>query len=610
MNFKNNRKEVIHSRLKKVAVKNWGYQEPEIEGFDPVVDLLFGACATELERLSSEIYDSQTHILEKVSQILLPEVNLRPKPAYSILYAKPTSKDRLTLQSDQFIFEKEIPGKTPDKPEIKKLFFSPVPGMRLLDAEIIHLATNEELIKVTGLFTRESVLKSSRQDTAFPNSLWMGLKINPSVTSLKDVSFFVDWINNPEKESLLNLVNMAKWFIDGKEAILKEGYNHEIQEKYASETIEISSYLDINLKTEKTILQFFEPHFFTIIHDILPGKTKYPEEFQNLFDAESLEKLKDELHWIRIDFPEIFPKEHLSTSFCLINAFPVINRKFHDSNRPYSLNKDLNIIPLITDDYFYTIQRIVSGGQNQYNETPYKRVGEMSPGTYSVRSHGVKRFDERDAFEYLMYLMELLREEHLAFEAVGSSLIEKELTDLQIIINRLRMNIALSNDIQNHTHFLLVKSEIEEDIWTEFWSTTGVLGNNLPAGSTAKNNDFDKKHLQLLLTTKGGKDPPDQFERIALFKNELLTRNRIVTKDDIKTACFAELGNELEYVNISRIALPSSDRFRGFQNCIRVGLCFHGEKSPEEKENMADHMAKILELKSSCVYKYKVESVY
>ena len=156
----------------------------------------------------------------------------------------------------------------------------------------------------------------------------------------------------------------------------------------------------------------------------------------------------------------------------------------------------------------------------------------------------------------------------------------------------------------------MVKSEIEEDIWTEFWSTTGVLGNYLPAGSTAKNNDFDKKHLQLLLTTKGGKDPPDQFERIALFKNELLTRNRIVTKDDIKTACFAELGNELEYVNISRIALPSSDRFRGFQNCIRVGLCFHGEKSPEEKENMADHMAKILELKSSCVYKYKVESVY
>ena len=610
MNLRNNRKEVIHSRLKKVAVKNWGYQEPETEGFDPVIDLLFGACAAELERLSSEIYDSQTHILEKVSQILLPEVNLRPKPAYSIMYAKPASKERHTLQTDQFIFEKEITGKNPERPESKKLYFSPIAGIRLLDAEITHLATHEELIQITSLFTRESVLKSSRKDTAFPNSLWLGLKINPSVTSLKDVSFFIDWINNPEKENLLNLVNLAKWFINEKETLLKKGYSHEIEKKYALETIEISSYLDINLKTEKAILQFFEPHFFTITQDILPAKTKYPEEFQKLFDIESLEKLKDELHWFRIDFPEIFPKEHLSSTFCMINAFPVVNRKFHDSNRPYSLNKDLNIIPLITDDYFYTIQRIVSGSQNQYNETPYMRVGEMSPGTYSVRSHGVKRFDERNAFEYLMYLMELLREEHLAFEAVGSSLIEKELTDLQVIINRLRMNIALSKDIQNHTHFLLVKSEIEEDIWTEFWSTTGVLGNNLPAGSTAKNNDFDKKHLQLLLTTKGGKDPPDQFERIALFKNELLTRNRIVTKDDIKTACFAELGNELEYVNISRIALPSSDRFRGFQNCIRVGLCFHGEKSPEEKENMADHMAKILELKSSCVYKYKVESVY
>lgn len=609
MDLKNNRKEVIHSRLKKVAVKNWGYQEPEIEGFDPVVDLLFGTCAAELERLSLEIYDSQTHILEKVSQILLPEVNLRPKPAYSILYAKPMSKERLTLQSDQFIFEKEISGKTPEKPESKKLYFSPVAGMRLLDAEITQLATNEELIQITGLFTRESVLRSSKQDTAYPNTLWLGLKINPSVTTLKDLSFYIDWINNPEKESLLNLVNLSKWIIKGKAISLKKGYNEEIESRYASETIEISSYLDINLKTEKTILQFFEPHFFTITQDILPGKTKYPEEFQNLFDIESLEKLKDELHWIRIDFPEIFPKEHLSSSFCLINAFPVINRKFHDSNRPYTLNKDLNIIPLITDNYFYTIQRIISGGRNQYYETPYKRVGEMSPGTYSVRSHGVKRFDERDAFEYLMYLMELLREERLAFEAVGSSLIEKELNDLQIIINRLRMNIALSKDIQNHTHFLLIKAESEEDVWTEFWSTSGTMANNLAAGSVPKNNDFDKKHLQLLLTTTGGKNPPDQLERIALFKNELLARNRIVTKDDIRTACFAELGNELESVKISRIALPSADRFKGFQNCIRVGLRFSSEKSTEEKENLADHMAKTLELKSSCVYKYKVESV-
>jgi len=35
------------------------------KGFDPVIDMLFGACSVEFERLSTALYNSRSRILEK-----------------------------------------------------------------------------------------------------------------------------------------------------------------------------------------------------------------------------------------------------------------------------------------------------------------------------------------------------------------------------------------------------------------------------------------------------------------------------------------------------------------------------------------------------------------
>jgi hypothetical protein len=425
---------------------------------------------------------------------------------------------------------------------------------------------------------------------------------------LQDVTFYFDWFNNPEKEDLIKLLHLSRWFIDNKEIRIKKGFNTDIDEKHSSDIRDISYFLDINQKTEKRINYFFEDQFITLTENVLPVNKKYPDEFPEWFNTEELEKLKGKLCWIKVDFPEIFPAEHLHSTFCSPTAFPVINRKHHDSNRPYTLNKDLNIIPLITDDYFFSIKNIASSNHINYSEVPYRRVGDLLPGTYTIRTEGVKRFDERDANEQILYLTELLREEHVAFESIGSSILEKELDELQIILNRLQLNLSDSKDIQKSTHFILIKSEIEEDVWLEFWSTSGTFCNNIPFGTTCKHNEFDKKTLKLLTATAGGKEPPDQLERISIFKNELLTRNRIVTIDDIKAVCSAELGNELKDINIVHRPASSSNRNTGFQNCIHVTLTFGEGKSPEEKENLVAHMKKTLELKSSCIYKYKVEA--
>lgn len=609
MDLKKNTKELVKSRLKKTAAKSWGYQESDAEGFDPVIDLLFGACATEFERLSTELYTSQKRILEKVSQILLPEVFLCPVPSYAIMHGKPSSTEKTTTQTDQFVFKKEFPGKTSEKPEQKKIYFSPLPGFRLINAELVFLATSSEILQVNNGSQREIVFQSETQKFPHESKIWLGLKIDPQVESLKNVSFYFDWYNNPDRNHLLKLLRVSQWFMDGKSLSVKTGFSKEIDRQYDSETTDINSYLNLNIKTEKRITQFFENQFITITDDSLPVHQSFPSEFPDFYQSGTIDKLTEELCWIEIKFPEIFPVSKLSGTHVSPTAFPVLNRRLHDSNRPHTLNKDLNILPIITADQFFAIRDIVSSNQIKYQEVPFKRVSDFAPGTFTVRTEGLKRFDKRDAYEYVQYLQELLREEYIAFESMGSSLMEKELNELQVIINRLRLNVTKSKETKDNALFVIIKSQLAEDVWLQFWSTAGASGNNIPAGSVTINTDFDKKNLKLLTSSFGGKNSPDQIERIALFKHELLTRNRIVTREDIKMACFAELGNKLEQVEISQKPILSGARSTGFQNCIHILLNFKEAKSENEKENMISHMEKTLQQKSSCIYKYHVEIV-
>jgi hypothetical protein len=607
MELKNNRKEIIHSRLRKNAAKMWDIRESDTEGFDPVIDLLFSSCSSEFERLSTELNISQTRILEKVSQILLPEVNLHPDPSYAILHAKPTVPERYTDQTDQFVFAKDLIGIS-NKAEQKKVFFSPTSNFRLIDAEIAIMATTNEVVAVKDLLTKEPAIKSTTSGIPQRNNIWIGLRINPSLNTLKNISFYFDWINIPVKEDLLKLLPLAKLYVDGKCISIKNGFSNEVINKYKSETIDILSFLDINLKTEKKINSLFETNFITITEDILPEKNKFPSVLNGFYGVEDIKKLKEDLRWIEIELPEVFPVEYLISTFCTINAFPVLNRKFHNSNRPYTLNEDLNILPLIAEDHFFSIRDIISSNQINYQEVPFKRVSDFAPGTYTIRTHGVKRFDERDAYDNIKYLIELLREEHIAFKSMGSSLIEKELNDLEIIINRLNSNISKSGEINANTHFVIIKSEIIEDIWLEYWSTAGTFSNGIPMGSTFIHTEFEKKNLKTLVTSAGGKNPPDQMERIFMFKNELLTRNRIVTIEDIRVICFAELGNALKDVFIARGAMIIQGSNSGLQNCIHVRLKFNSGISSAEIESLIKYMKNLLEHKSSCIYKYNVEN--
>jgi len=606
MELTDNKRQVVLSRLKKTAARLWGFQETDTEGFDPLVELLLEACASEFEKLSTEIHISQSRILERVAQTILPEVSLRPQPAHTVIHAKPGKDNSHTRVQDQITIEKEIIGDTPNNITTKKLFFSPTSEFKIVNCSTAIIATTQHIAEFSELYVKKTLCTNSQHKNPVCNSIWIGLEMKEPV-SLNHVSFYFDWINNPRKEELLRYIPYSRWYINEKEVKIKKGFSSQVDDSYKNISTDIFNFLDINKRTEKDINEIYQERFITIDQNVTPKPEVFPESLGKHYNEEDISVLGNELCWIRIDMPEVFPPKELIETFCSANVFPVINRELHSPNRPHTLNHDLNIIPLDTDDYFFTIKEIISSNEVQYKEVPFKKIEDFASGTYTIRTEGVKRFDKRDAQEFLQYLMELLREEHVVFEAIGSSLIDKELKDLLIILNRLRLKANPNKTLDKNSHFIVMKSELIEDVWIEFWSTSGIFANNIQMGAVCNGPEYNGDNLKILQATVGGKNPPDKVDRTYLFKNELLTRDRVVTLEDIKLTCFSTFGSELEKVDIKRKPFLSTDRSKGFQNCIFIQLSFNTAKSETEKTIIEKHMKNVLENRSSCFFHYQIQ---
>ena len=87
----------------KTAARLWGYPEDETESsFDPLVNVLFSACALELEKISNEIHASRARLLERMVQLLSPEVLCSPLPSHAVMHAKSIDRTAWLEESDQF----------------------------------------------------------------------------------------------------------------------------------------------------------------------------------------------------------------------------------------------------------------------------------------------------------------------------------------------------------------------------------------------------------------------------------------------------------------------------------------------------------------------------
>ena len=357
-------RERVRNRMLKRASELWGFPESEMDDFDPLVNLLMEACSVEFEKISGEIGKTQTRMLERLARLLYPGM-IDVHPAYGIIQVR-SSEPTATLYTDeQFVYK---PGGNDRKRDNLKteLFFSPVCPTKIFDGNISCIASARELYRITDGIQKEQISSSSKKSVELQHIVWVGLDLNEEVTTVNELSFFFNWMNQPESNNWYQYLPYTEWSMESYTLSRFAGRQSVGGSPDSADFLQTE--FDPMQKIEAHVNELYDRHFISLsgkesFEEMKVKRLVYPKVFDQLFDKKDLQLLKETLLWIEIHFPPAIPAEALDNVFISLNALPVINRKLNKIT--YKLIQSLNIVPLEMDGNFLSVKEVMnSNGQS------------------------------------------------------------------------------------------------------------------------------------------------------------------------------------------------------------------------------------------------------
>ena len=563
----------IKSRLTRQAAELWGYGEADLDGFDPLVHILLEACAVEFEKIGQELHNTQDRLVERLATLLNPDVVDAPHPAHAVAQAR-AREAVVPLPNDaQFVFAPPTVGRQAAGQE---LFFSPLQATRLVSGAVRCLATDATVWQVEANGQKRVVAQAATPAPAEHRRLWIGLALPPEGVKISDLTFYFDWLNEPRRAAYAAFLPGEQWLLGRTELEASQGLP-EPPPAAGTAAGALNGEYDFLRRVEQRVRELYAPAFVQLTGSggALAGYAPrpYPAELAESFgDAAGLQALTQPLTWLEVRFAHALPPEAFDQLVCALNCFPVLNRRLHKVL--FRLQPALNLFPLVSEEPFLAIRDVYSLSNVAYRPTTLNDLSEGATDTYTLRTHGVGRFDTRTGREALRELLELLRDESSAFTAAGTDFVGSILRELDQNLARLEERLDRTRAAEQPVPYVLLRPQnVNDSVYLEYWSSHGEAANRLAAGSQLRIHDGHfLDEVRLLTTTSGGRERPRPEERTHALRRNLLARNRLVTLADIKAACWAELGPQLAAVHVEKAFQTGATPTAGFVRCIRVVL--------------------------------------
>ena len=541
-------REQIKARMLRDASILWGKKGAPMDGYDPLVNMIIEACSAEAKRIHDDIQMSQTRMLSRMAQMLTPEVSKGPHPAHAVAHSRPLDPTYKVHPDTLFYFNKKTDSHTED------IYFSPVQSFKLQDVEVACLA-NGNRVELCSQMQKEVLIQAIGMQQIPSRTLYVGLEINPEIGALQELGFFFDWQteDDNEKNNCLKLLPAANWYLNGEKLNIRPGYAELLQGKSNNPLDEYN----ISAKAQHHALEIYKRNFITITDAIsvkeLEEITHIPDDFRKVFTEEEIAAFPENIVWLQIDFPESFQIKAIEKTIVQVNCFPVLNRRLNKIS--YRVQQYINIVPLESSQYFFSVEDVQNNSGEPFFQHQSLEPDSNKSKTWALRTGGVARFDTRDAKAMLNYMLDLIRDEAASFSAIGYDVLASDIKSLLQIVSRLKRKILAKPGQRESIPYLIINTNrTGENIEVYFWSTNGMNGSEVPTGTALisynQGANFKRNSTFLVSRSYGGRNPLNDQESLFAYREALMTRGRVVTREDLRTICFSWLGNELKEVNI------------------------------------------------------------
>ena len=584
----------IKERLLDRALDLWGIEDER--QLDPVVDLLLEAVAFESFQMEETLARADAALLGRLSRLLIPQKWMLPRPAHGLLSVHPKSGEHLMELSphDHFSVNRVVQGvKSPP------LFFTPLYATQLLDAQIRYRLWGTQLEELgrRRCYTEQAF---AEEDRLGDHTLYLGIQIaeeNLVHTDRLRLAIL------PERGELLPFLSEIQAF---------DAYEHPLV--IQAQNIPEASY-------EGHYVQDLKEHYCHYLYEIELRESKASCSLTSLFPKlkEELHELHDvasQLYWIRLEFPAVFTLDDMASMGVHLNTVPVINRRL--IRKLHSLEREGRILSLSTSDqgHFLSIESLEDNLGKVY--IPRERSYEAGAlGVYSLYFGDLERFDASDAQRQLRRVLQLVREEGNAFSAVDNSSFASVLKELQDRLTTLEKTVGkMQSESGPSKAFLMTMPEAEaEHLALSYWESTGGLANGLSPQDIIQSlepDKFDSASIRLRTKTKGGRAAETEDMLIAHLRYGLLSKERIVTREDVKSYLKHRLGITLKQVDLRDGVTISQEPNKGLVRCTDVflELVKQGtELNEEEQAHLSSRLETELTERSVAHTTYKVRFV-
>ena len=602
--------EQIKNRMIKRASRMWGYSELESESaFDPVLELLLSACASELEKLRFEQENSRARITDRILEIIFPNQIVGVVPSQTLLQLTPVENNVQLSRYNHFKAIKKTQNiYDPTQVNTKDIYFSPTLEMKLTTAQVKYLLYGNKVLQQESFFYQVEIARSERNIPS--GEFWIGIHA-PGVEKLEDLCFYIDVNNKEQKEFFTYYLQQVKVFSEGKEYELVEGYNTPTN-SIEYENIISKNYTGIDAIYNE-VNQFYQANFFTLKGTIYPKTEEEKSVATTLLENYFLDHkfiTEKDIIWLQFKFYEVITPKVLENVRIALNCVPAINiRNTEDYKR---IKGQLTIYPITGEDSFLDIDYISDNYKKRYDVKNYLSDDNIS---IVLRRGGVARFDERNALEHLQHLLGLIREETASFSAIGNDFaIEEELKQIGQNLASIYQNIKEKNLSLNPNPYLIFSSnnkEMDMNFTISYWHTAAEEGNDIKTGISLVCDSENKTAISKAIVVKpsfGGRRGLTTSDKILEYRNALLSRGRIVTIADVKTFAKSHFKHTIKGLEVQKGTKKEVSLKGGFKRTIDIYLNKNKEVevSETEWEYLKDSFLIKLEKASTNIYPYRI----
>ena len=608
-------KDRIKDRMLKTASKVWGIPENEIEAnYDPLVLLLLEACSSELEKLNLDIQSSQNRLLGHLAEMMLPDVTSGAQPPSCVMKAAPiegmTSIDSLT----KFYCTTRIG--SGNQSATADVHFTPIGKFPLLPTRLKYIGIGDKAYSIKESGTKEVLFEKNTNDNQAVSTIELVLTVDASLASLQGLSLFFDLRSHSEAPSFYQHLPSCKASINGNAIAIKSGYSFAEQFQPDPATM-LENGANYTAKLNRLVAGTYAGQFLNI-DDATSIKTLQQSSpstyWQQLLPKEIIQKeLAAPMIYLSLSLSKSFPRYVLESLMIAANAFPIVSRKMNTLN--YRTNQWINIIPLSFEGAFLDIQSIQSSsGKYNYRMTPFGH--DISEGEAYVRTSGIAKHNSREVREMVGNLMQAIRDESAYFNDISNDTIMNRLREVNQVLTRIQDQIKSAKDLREQFCYVLLKPKnSNETLSIQYWSMHLKPAKQVKAFTLLNGLDHtavDAKSAYTITPLLGGKEYIADAEKKNYLRQEVSSKGKIISIEDVKYAAIKTFGALMKSVEVKKVIKTGSGKTNGFVRAIEVCITPTEEaqlNNPDELQYSLKELEFLLSENATPIFPYYVNII-